>query len=294
MKTIFNGKIVDEKEAVIPISDKGYFYDFAVYSSLKVIGGKCFFPNYHVERLFDSAKKLDLNHPFTGTNVSKWIQMVISENGLTDALLRIILIGDADKNDTPDNNAKFFIFPVTGVTFYPNSLYTNGAKVITYKAERRLPEVKSKDLLLGFMATREAKKADAIEALLVDTDGNIREGTRSNFYAVRGSTIILPPKKKVLEGIVSKIIQQLAQGAFTVVEEDIPLRNVILSTTKDRDSSPPAQNDNRVYDEFFLSSTLFNIMPIGQIDDYVVKSSFPITKQIMKLYKEYYRKEVLA
>ena len=44
---VFNGKIIDEKDAVLPISDKSFFFDFAVYSSLKVIQGKIFFPDYH-------------------------------------------------------------------------------------------------------------------------------------------------------------------------------------------------------------------------------------------------------
>lgn len=275
MKVIFNGNLIHEKDANIPISDKGYFYDFSVYSSLKVIQGKVFFPDFHIERLFDSAKLLGLHHSFSKTDVLKWLQMVISENGLKDALLRIILIGDADQNDSASQNVRLFIFPVTGVTFYPNLLYTNGTKVITYKAERRLPQVKSKDLFVSFLAMREAKKKKAIEALLVDNDGNIREGTRSNFYAVKGSTIYLPPAKNVLEGIGMKIVLQLVQGHFQVIHEDIP-----ISAIKD-------------YDEFFLTSTLFNIMPVSQIDDYKLKSDFPVTKQIMKLYKDYYRKTIL-
>jgi len=275
MKALYNGKVIDEKDATIPISDKGYFFDFAVYSSLKVIQGKIFFPEYHVDRLFDSATQLNLLHPFIKPQVLDWLQKVISENGLTDGLLRVILIGDADKNDTRENDAKLFIFPVTGITFYPDKLYTNGAKAITYKAERRLPTVKSKDLLLSFMAMREAKKANAIEALLTDKDGNIREGTRSNFYAIRASTLVLPPTEKVLEGIVMKIVLQLAYGHFNVVHEDIPFAKI------------------KEYDEFFLTSTLFNIMPLSQIDEYEIKSEFTVTKELMKLYKDYYHKEIL-
>lgn len=275
MKAILNGKIIEEKDAVIPISDKGYFYDFAVYSSLKVIQGKIFFPDFHVERLFDSAKKIGLTHPFTKPQVLKWLQMVISKNAISDGLLRVILIGDADASGDRTENVKLFIFAVTGVTFYPEKLYTNGAKVITFTSERHLPTVKSKDLLISFMAMRQAKQADAIEALLVDKDGNIREGTRSNFYAVRGSTIILPPQEKVLQGVVQKIILDLANGHFELSYEDIPFSKI---------------SD---YTEFFLTSTLFNIMPISQIDDYKITTDFPITRQLIKLYKEYYRKNIL-
>jgi branched-chain amino acid aminotransferase len=275
VKVLFNGELIEEKDAVIPISDKGYFYDFAVYSSLKVLQGRTFFPEYHIDRLLESAKQIDLLHPFSKEKVLEWLQNVIKENGLTEALIRVILIGDTDNNETTENNAKLYLFPVTGVTFYPNSLYTNGAKAITYKAERRLPTVKSKDLLLSFMAMRDAKKHDAIEALLIDRDGNIREGTRSNFYAVSGSTIILPPKEKILDGIVQQMVLKVIQGHYKVSHEDIPLASI------------------KKYNEFFLTSTLFNIMPVSQIDDVKVASDFTVTKHIMKLYKDFYRKEIL-
>lgn len=272
IKAIFNGKIIDESKATISITDKGYFFDFAVYSSIKVVQGKIFFLEYHITRLFESAQLIQLNHQFAGEDVFAWLNKLVDANKIQDGLLRIILIGD------PDNNmeAKLFIFSVTGITYYPKQLYRDGAKVITYQGERRVPQSKTKDLLLSFLAFREAKKQGAIEALLVDREGNIREGTRSNFCAVKGKTIIIPPSDKVLEGITEKIISLIVKKYFNIKREDIS-----FSKTKE-------------YDEFFLTSTLFNIMPIRQInDDIIFKSNFSNTKLIAKLFKEYYDKTIL-
>lgn len=271
-KIIFNGKIIDENKATISITDKGYFFDFVVYSSIKVVQGKIFFPEYHIDRLFESAELIELKHQFSKKDVLGWLNNLVEVNKTKDGLLRIILIGDMDD----DNNAKLFIFSVTGITYYPSKLYNHGAKVITYKGERRVPQSKTKDLLLSFLAFREAKKQGAIEALLVDQDGNVREGTRSNFCAIKDKTIIIPPPDKILEGITEKIILQIVKKHFDVKRENISF------------------SDLKEYDELFVTSTLFNVVPIKQVnDDIFFESNFDKTKIIAKLFKEYYDKNIL-
>lgn len=260
---VFNGKVVPKEKAVIPIDNKAYFFDFTVYSSLKVVRGKVFFPEFHVDRLLESAKIIDLQHTFKKENILKWIGCAVSENKIENALLRIVLIGDADNN----KNADLCIFPVSGLTFYPARLYSKGAKAITFPGERRFPSSKTKDLLLGFLALRKAKENNAIEALLVDREGNIREGTRSNFFAIKGTTLFTPPKEKVLDGITKKIVLEAARKDFAVKEEDIPLSKI------------------EEYDELFISSTSLNVMPLSQIDDTKIISSFGKTKKIQKLFQ---------
>lgn len=269
-KVILNGKIIDANEAKISLIDKGYFFDFAVYSSIKVIQGKIFFPEYHIARLFESAKLIDLEHSFKNNEVIKWLEKLVEVEKINDALLRIILIGDPDKN----NELKLFIFSIGGLTFYPDKFYKQGVKVITYHGERQVPKSKTKDLLMSFLALREAKKQDALEALFVDKEGNIREGTRSNFFAIKNQTIITPPPNKVLEGITKKIVLQVVKNNFKIKHEDIPLKFI----------------EN--YDEFFISSTSMNVMPIGQIDNMIFETDFEKTHLIEKLFKEFCDKEI--
>ncbi|MFH0875147.1 MAG: aminotransferase class IV [archaeon] len=253
----FNGKLIDEKEAVIPVNDKAYFFDFSVYSSLKVIQGRIFFPEYHVERLLESAAILDLRHQFKKEEIVSYLHEVVLKNNLNDAFLRIVLIGDASQN----KEAKLYIFPLTGVHYYPSKLYNKGVKVVTYNGERRFPESKTKDLLLSFLAFRKAEENNAIEALLIDREGYVREGTRSNFFAIKENKLITPPKEKILEGITKKIIFDLCDSLFEIVEEDIPFSNL------------------HGYDELFITSTLFNILPVSQIDDDIFTSDFSKTKK---------------
>jgi branched-subunit amino acid aminotransferase/4-amino-4-deoxychorismate lyase len=269
-KVIFNGKIIDEQEAKISIADKGYFFDFSVYSSIKVIQGKLFFPEYHVSRLFESAKLINLEHSFKKNEIISWLYELVREDTIKDSLLRIVLIGDPDDN----HKAKIFIFSIGGLTFYSDKLYKFGSKVITYNGERRVSKSKTKDLLMSFMAYREAKKQNAIDALLIDNEGNIREGTRSNFFVIKNQTIITPPADKVLEGITKKIILEVTKNDFNIKYEDIPLESI------------------KNCDECFISSTSMNVMPIKQIDNIVFETNFEKTHLIGKLFKDFYNKEV--
>ena len=268
---LYNGELITLEQACIPITDKGYFFDFAIYDSIKVIQGKLFFPEYHVERLLESARLLELDHPFAKEQIVAWYKEVALKNKITDALLRAVLIGDPDGGE-----AKIYIFPVTGVTYYPHGHYSKGVKVITYRGERRVPQAKSKDLLLGFLGFREAQKQGAIDALLIDHSGNITEGTRSNIFAFRGNTLITPPASKTLGGITKKIVLDVAQGQFEILEADIPLSEI------------------KTYDELLITSTSKNVMPIAQIDgETIFKPPFPKTKVMQTLFKKYYQQAIL-
>lgn len=270
-KAIVNGKLVDQADAAISIADKGYFFDFSVYSSLKVVQGKLFFPEYHAQRLLESAEIIDIGHNLTEAQLVEWLQSLVQANELENAFLRMVMIGDPDGLE----DAQLFIFLVGSLTFYPDRSYRNGVKVITYHGERRWPTAKTKDLLMSAVAFRQAKEQGALDALLIDADGNIREGTRSNFYAIKGNQLITPPVDKVLAGIAQKIILEVSAKDFDIVRADIPLAELAS------------------YDEFFMSNTSMNVMPISQINDVIIKSDLTKTKIIQKLFKDYYRKHIL-
>jgi len=272
MYSILNGNFIPENEATILATDKGYFFDFSVYDSLKVIKGKPFFPTFHIERLLDSAAQLSIVHPFALQEVKAWLMQLIEKNALEDAYVRMLLIGDPAGNA---EKAKLFISSVTGVTYYPNSYYSEGIKTITYQGERRFPTAKTTELLLAFMARNEATKHDAEEALLVDQEGCIREGSSSNFFAIRGDKLIMPPDEKNLLGITKKILLELAEPELKIVKQDIPLGDIAS------------------YDEVFITSTLRNVMPIRQIDDIIFENGFEKTKVLASKFKAYYKKNVL-
>lgn len=261
---IKNGDLIEKDKACISVYNKALFFNFAVYSNIKVIQGKMFLPKLEIEKLFESAKIIGIEHDFTKEKIIEWAEKLIQKNNLKDALIRILLIGQ-EKEIEPI----LFLFPV-GLTFYPSKFYNNGVKLITFEGERLFPTCKSKDLLLSYVAYKKAVKQEAIDALLIDKDGNIREGTRSSFFVIKNNILIAPPKEKVLEGITRKIILEIASKIMKVKEENIPLKKI------------------KEYDECFITGTTLNIMFAKQINEIVLKKEVgEKVKELQKLFKEY-------
>jgi branched-chain amino acid aminotransferase len=268
---IKNGELIEKEKACISVYNKALFFDFSVYSNIKVIQGKMFLPDLEIEKLFESAKTIRIEHNFTKEKIIEWTKELIRANNLKDALVRVLLIGPET-----DTEPLLFLFPV-GLTFYPDKFYKKGVKLITYEGERLFPTSKSKDLLLCYIAYREAVKEGAIDALLIDKDKNIREGTRSSFFVIKDNILIVPPKEKVLEGVTRKIILEIAPKIMKVKKEDIPLEKI------------------KEYDEHFLTGTTLNVIPVGQINDIVLREeSGEKVKELQKLFKEYCDKKILS
>lgn len=264
---IKNGELIEKDKACISVYNKSLFFDFAIYSNIKVVNGKMFLPELEIEKLFESAEIIGLEHNLTKEKIIEWMNKLIKANNLKDALVRILLIG-------PEKGIEsmLFLFPV-GLTFYSDKYYKEGVKAITYEGERLFPTSKTKDLLLGYIAYREAVKQGAIDALLVDSGKNIREGTRSSFFVIKEDTLIAPPRKKVLEGITRKIILEIAPKILKVKEEDIPLEKI------------------KEYEEYFVTGTSLNVMPVRQINDIVLREIVgEKVKELQKLFKEYAQK----
>ena len=268
---ILNGKAIKKEDATISIFDKAIFFDFAVYDSLKVIKGKPFFPKFHAERLLESAKVIGLEHNFDKDFIVNSYNLLIEKNKMTNGIIRVLFVGAGDKTEIP----RLYMF-VLGLTFYPEKFYKKGVKVITFEGERHFPQSKTTDLILNFLAYRKAQEEGALDSLLIDRGGFIREGTRTNFFAVKDGKIYTAPLSDVLEGITRKILMEIAKkNDLEVVEKKIKLA------------------DLDKYQEFFITSTSMNVMPVVEIRDKIVsKEVGPITKQLMKLFKDYYKKEV--
>ncbi|MBU1177616.1 aminotransferase class IV [Patescibacteria group bacterium] len=262
-----NGELVESGDANISVYNKALFFDFAVYSNIKVVGGKMFLPELEIEKLLESAAAIGIKYEVERDELVKWAEKLVEKNELKDALIRILLVGPE-----VDNEVQLFMFPV-GLTFYPKQFYQQGVKLIIYKGERFFPTAKTKNLLMSYLAYQEAVKREALDALLVDRDNNIIEGTRCSFYVIKGDELIVPPASKTLEGITKKIILEIALQILSVREADIPLASITG------------------YDEYFISATTMKIMPVREIDGQVVAEQVgEKTRELQRLFAEYAEK----
>ncbi len=240
-----NGKLLPIADAVVPLSNIEYAYGFGVYESIRVTHGKPLFVEDHIERLMSSAQQIRLDHPFTEAFVANAISELMTATNAGAYNLKILLIGGRTAED-----ATLHIMCLNPL-FPDKNLYSDGAKTITYPYERAFPQAKTLNMLQSYLAYRKAKEVGAYDALLISRSGFITEGTRTNFFCIKGDTLFTPLEKEILLGVTRKHVLGVAeQIGFEVKQTDIALSDLAL------------------YDGAFLTSTSSKIMPIRSIDNY--------------------------
>lgn len=253
-----NGQILPIEQAVIPLSNIEYSYGFGVYETIKVRHGVLYFATQHVERLFHSAEIIGLTQPFTKEQIKQYIQDLVTKLQVDACNIKMLLIGGREP--------QLFIQALAPL-FPDRKLYSDGAKTITVHYERLYPNAKTLNMFPSYMAFKKAKEAGCYDGLLINRAGNIIEGTRTNFFAIKVNELHTPPLEEVLEGVTRQTVIAVAKKhGFKLVERDIPLERI---------------SD---YDGAFLTSTSTKIIPIKQIDDFIFPEIPEALRELMKFY----------
>ena len=242
---IRNGEVVREDEAVLPVSCREVQYSFSVYEALRIISGHIVHLEDHLRRLRASCRDISLVHPFSDEMIESSLRKLIEADGITDASARILIVGGP---------SPLFFIPYTGLLSYPESYYTDGVAVSLYYGERFLPEAKTSNLLMQYIALEEAKRKGCFEALLVNRKGFVLEGTRSNFYGISGKRIYTAPDELVLSGITR----------ISVLKASVHLGFEVVFT-------PPTVVNLHMFDALFISSTSMGAMPVSSVDGRAMK-----------------------
>jgi branched-subunit amino acid aminotransferase/4-amino-4-deoxychorismate lyase len=238
-----NGKTLPIEKAVVPLSNIEYAYGFGIYESLRVLEGTVYFIDDHIERLMESARIIGLHHQFDPDFVKNSIYELVETVGLGTYNLKILLIGASKKENTILN------ILCLNPLFPDRKLYRDGANFITYNYERAFPHAKTLNMLESYLSYRQAKEKNAYDALLVNENGFITEGTRTNFFCIKGKTIFTPFEKDILLGVMRKAMLKTAlTNSYKIVETDIKI------------------DDIKSYDGAFVTSTSSKIMPVKSIN----------------------------
>jgi branched-subunit amino acid aminotransferase/4-amino-4-deoxychorismate lyase len=154
--------------------------------------------------------------------------------------------------------------------FPDRKYYTSGVKTISVKYERQFPGAKTLNMLGSYLAYKKAKNENCYDALLIDKNENIIEGTRTNFFATKDDAIFTQFDEKILEGVTRSTVLYVAKKIGLKIEiKDIQVNNI---------SS---------FDGAFLTSTSSKIVPIKQIDGFIFPTIPGMLKNLMKKYDEF-------
>jgi len=202
-----------------------------------------YFAEMHEERLWHSARTIDLEHPFHLGDFRRFVAALVEANGIGDANLKALLVGGHTAAE-----ARLSILTLNPL-FPDRKLYRQGAAAITWKGERIFPQAKTLNMLVSYLAYREAQNLGAYDALLVNRHGEVTEGTRTNFFVTDGTALATAPAAQVLEGVTQLTIRQVIRDlGISLIERPLPLSELSQ------------------WQGAFLTSTSTKIMPLRQID----------------------------
>lgn len=272
-----NGKFVPKSEAKTSVYDHGFLYGDGVFEGIRAYNGKIFRLDEHLERMYDSAKAIDLKIPLSKEEMKKAIIETLRKNNLRDAYIRpIVSRGDGDLGLDPRKCPKPNVFIITqewGAMY--GDLYEKGLTAVTVGVRRNSPDalppnIKSLNYLNNILAKIEANAKGGDEAIILDIHGNISEGSGDNIFVVKNNRILTPPTLNNLRGITRTAAIELARKeGMEVLEINLGLFDIYTA------------------DEVFVTGTAAEIAPITKIDGRLIGDGKPgkITKKLMAAFK---------
>ena len=279
MQVYLNGKLVSRDEAKVSVFDHGFLYGDGVFEGIRVYDGNVFRLQEHVDRLYESAKTIDLEIPLSRKELIEAALKTVAANRKRNAYIRLVVSrGPGDLGIDPDNCSKpTLVIIVDSIVLYPPEYYEKGISLVTSSVRRIPPEcldprIKSLNYLNNILAKIDARKAGKPEAVMLNSMGFVAECTADNIFVVKDGELKTPDLLYgALGGITRGAVLELAKGA------GIPSKVTRL-----------ALHDLYNADECFLTGTGAELVPVISVDGRDVSDGRPgrVTKQLTNSFRE--------
>jgi branched-chain amino acid aminotransferase len=277
-----NGELVAWEDAKIHVLTHGLHYGTGVFEGERAYdtaAGPAIFRHHdHLRRLLASAELYYMPVPYTLEQLRSATHELIAANGLAECYVRpIIYRGYGQMGLNPlDCEVSVSIAAWPWGAYLGDAAAMQGvrAKVASWRrisSDSLIPHAKaSGQYLNSVLAKVESVKAGYEEAILLDAQGFVSEGTGENIYIVRDGVILTPPQTAgILDGISRKSIITIAGDlGYEVLERDLARAELYLA------------------DEVFLSGTAAELVPVREIDDHVIGdgTSGPVTCAVQTVF----------
>ena len=281
-----NGEICRPQDAMISIFDRGFLYGDSIYEVTYSEKGCLLFFEEHLDRLFNSAELLNMHIFLSREEIISEALKTLKASKLERAYIRII-ITRGETAITLDPNSSFknnFVIIVKPQPEYPIEMYEKGIKLFIASVQRNdvkavNPNAKSGNYLNNVMAISEAKDKGYDDAIMVNKNGDITEGTTFNIWMVSKGVIYTPPKESgLLKGITRAKVIELCR------KHNLELKVEAFGT-----------NDILNADEIFITSSTKGIMAVSKINDHITGESlkdWPMIQKLSTLYKQRAEEEI--
>ncbi len=277
----YDGKLVPWREATTHVLTHTLHYGMGVFEGVRAYktdkGTAIFRLEEHTDRLFRSAHILQMTIPYDRETINKAITNVVRENKLESGYIRPMCFYGSEGMGLRADNLKVHMI----IAAWPWGTYLgedgvkNGIRVHTSSFNRHHVNVSmcrakaNGHYINSMLALHEALACGCDEALLLDTEGYVAEGSGENFFIVRDGVIYTPDLTSSLDGITRDTVIRLAREAGIEVREKRITRDEVY-----------------IADEAFFTGTAAEVAPIRELDGRVIGGGKrgPVTEKLQALY----------
>ena len=277
-----DGELVPWEEAKVHVLTHTFHYGLGVFEGVRAYAtddkGTCIFRlKEHTDRLFRSAKILQMDMPYDKYTLNEAQREVVRVNNLDEGYLRPMCFLGSEGMGLRADNLKTHVM----IAAWPWPSYMDpeardrGIRVRTSSYTRHHVNItmcKAKangNYINSIMALREALDAGCEEALMLDNEGYVAEGSGENVFMVRNGTIYTPELTSCLEGITRESIFAIAADLGYQIKE----RRI-------------TRDEFYVADEAFFTGTAAEVVPIRELDSRAIGSGSrgPLTEKLQSIF----------
>ncbi|WP_025682914.1 branched-chain-amino-acid transaminase [Paenibacillus maysiensis] len=274
-----DGQHVTKENAKVSVYDHGFLYGDGIFEGIRIYNGNIFKCKEHLDRLYDSAKSIQLNIPLSPDEMLEAMAETIRLNEMRNGYIRLVVsrgAGNLGLDPLRCPKASIIII-VEQLAIYPEEAYLTGLKTISVSQRRNIPDalnpkIKSLNYLNNILVKIQSNYAGVGEAIMLNSQGYVTEGSADNIFIVKNGVLYTPPcYLGALEGITrNAIIDLCAELGYSLKEQPFTLHDVYVA------------------DEVFFTGTAAEVIAAYEVDGRTIGSGVagPVTLELLAEFRK--------
>jgi len=273
-----DGRLVPYSKAKLSPLDHGFLYGYGLFETMRAYQGHIFRLDRHLARLRHSAERIGLVDRLTAFDLEAACTKTLEANKLKDARLRLtVSAGEGDMTPDPGTcSSPTVLITVRDLVPLPPEKYESGFKAALSSLRRNsqspLSRLKSTCYMENILALMAARAAGCDEAILLNEQGYLAEGSTTNIFLVNKAELITPSLESgVLHGVTREAVLETAQAAnIKTQERQVELKELIEA------------------EEAFITNSILELMPLTWFEGKPIGTGKPgqLTKELLAAYRK--------
>jgi branched-chain amino acid aminotransferase len=273
-----DGRNLSPEEATIPVFDRGFLYGDSIYDVIRTYDGRPFMLDEHLARLRRSGAAIRLEIPLSDEQIASEVRSVIADAGNAESYVRMMVTRGVGPIDLapPDDEDPTLIIIVRALDDPTDEEWSRGVRIAVVHPARPhpgapRPTAKTGNYLTNVVAKIDARHAGADDALMLNADGDVAEGTTWNLFVVKDGRLSTPSNDSgLLPGLTRGLVLEVLRDEGVACEERRVRPEEVLAA-----------------DELFLTSSTRGVVPVVAVDDQQIANGKPgpLTRQVRTAYE---------